>query len=170
MKLRIRIKSCGRDERGRREISVCTFGFQVVALRNGSESWDLWENLPIPIRFHVYVFHVNNPKEILEGKMPNVTERGPYVYRETRQKKISSLDEGKSSVTYQQTFLFEFDEKESGHLKEDDEVTVVNLPATVGTSYLYVPNFCSFFVFAPSVYCLYSAVPSLFFDYLQYYS
>ena len=34
-----------------------------------------------------YLFHVENPVEIQRGEKPRVTERGPYAYRETREKR-----------------------------------------------------------------------------------
>ena len=53
------------------------------------------------------MYHVNNPKEIIGGAKPNVTEVGPFVYREYREKRNIS-DDG-CSITAAQYKLYEFD-------------------------------------------------------------
>ncbi|KPP62164.1 scavenger receptor class B member 1-like [Scleropages formosus] len=51
-----------------------------------SLSYTMWKDIPVPFFMSVYFFNVLNPKEILRGEKPMVEQRGPYVYREYRQK------------------------------------------------------------------------------------
>ena len=54
-------------------------------------------------------FQVENPEEILIGGKPNVTERGPYAYREYR-KKENLLHLNGDILQYEQTVQYIFDE------------------------------------------------------------
>lgn len=47
----------------------------------GSEAWERWENLPIPVAYKVYFFNVSNPDEVQNGSQPIVQEIGPYIYK-----------------------------------------------------------------------------------------
>ena len=54
---------------------------QKVVLKEGSEALERFTKAPMPLHFHVYIFHVENPKEVsTEGARPVLTEKGPYVY------------------------------------------------------------------------------------------
>ncbi|KAM6423538.1 scavenger receptor class B member 1 isoform 2-T2 [Liasis olivaceus] len=52
-----------------------------------SSMFNIWRDLPLPFFLSFYVFDVMNPEDILLGAKPIVSQRGPYVYREHRQKK-----------------------------------------------------------------------------------
>jgi hypothetical protein len=54
--------------------------FQKVLLVNGTEAYERWRKLPIPLSFNVYVFNVTNPDDVQNGSNPVVQEIGPYVY------------------------------------------------------------------------------------------
>lgn len=48
---------------------------QTIAIRNGTEAFERWEELPVTILFKVYIFEVLNPVEITEsGETPKVKE------------------------------------------------------------------------------------------------
>nr|XP_033810871.1 scavenger receptor class B member 1 isoform X2 [Geotrypetes seraphini] len=53
---------------------------------NGGFTFEVWRDLPVPFYMSVYLFEVLNEKEILEGGKPKLAQRGPYVYREYKQK------------------------------------------------------------------------------------
>lgn len=40
----------------------------------------MWKTFPIPLKFKVYIFDVQNPNEVQQGAIPIVREKGPYVY------------------------------------------------------------------------------------------
>lgn len=54
---------------------------QSVRLERGTDQFNRWEELPFPLHFKVYAFHVVNPDAILEGARPIVQEVGPFVYK-----------------------------------------------------------------------------------------
>lgn len=49
-------------------------------MEKGTESYDMWEVTPFPLKFNVYIFAINNPEEVQNGGNPVVREIGPYVY------------------------------------------------------------------------------------------
>lgn len=40
----------------------------------------LFEHIPFPLTFKVYVFNITNPNEFANGSKPKVKELGPYVF------------------------------------------------------------------------------------------
>ncbi|XP_071446190.1 sensory neuron membrane protein 1 [Hetaerina americana] len=120
-------------------IAGCVLGFVVfpnliqktvaenVLLKEGSQSWDLWKKLPIPLRFEVYFFNVSNVKDINNGQMPLVQEIGPYVYQEYREKVDIVTNEKNGTAAYYQKTNFVFDPEASGGLKETDKITILNV-------------------------------------------
>jgi hypothetical protein len=42
--------------------------------------------VPVPVYMKVYFFHVNNPDEVVDGARPVLDERGPYSWKEYREK------------------------------------------------------------------------------------
>lgn len=41
----------------------------------------LWKDIPVPFYLSVYLFEVQNWREVLRGAKPELAQRGPYVYR-----------------------------------------------------------------------------------------
>ncbi|XP_077302560.1 sensory neuron membrane protein 2 [Arctopsyche grandis] len=99
---------------------------KTVVLEEGSEAYERWEEVPFPLDFKVYIFNITNKDEVIAGKKPNLTEIGPYVYKQYRKKFDISLEDG--IWTYHQQQKFVFDEKKSGELLETDEVDILNVP------------------------------------------
>ncbi|KAK6627435.1 hypothetical protein RUM44_009912 [Polyplax serrata] len=128
----------------------------IIPLKENSESFKRWKDPPVPIYFSVYVFHVNNPDDIIKGATPSVTEKGPYVYRETRHREVLSAIDENDTITYRQRILFEFDQKASGNLTEDDVYTVVNMQALALSQ---VVN--NLKVMNPAIFLLNTALPKL---------
>jgi len=58
---------------------ICNL-FQSVLLVKGTEAYEIWRKLPLPLSFNIYVFNVTNPDEVQNGSNPVVQEVGPYVY------------------------------------------------------------------------------------------
>ncbi|XP_056632011.1 sensory neuron membrane protein 2-like [Diorhabda sublineata] len=99
---------------------------QSVELKENTDQWDRFIDLPIPISLKVYIFNVTNSDEVLNGEKPKLIEVGPYVYRENIHKDISSTNNDEDSVTYQKITTITFDPDQSGDFKESDEVIIVN--------------------------------------------
>ncbi|NXX85443.1 SCRB1 protein, partial [Urocolius indicus] len=57
-----------------------------VRIDPSSISFSMWKDVPVPFYMSVYFFEVLNPKEVLQGAKPVLSQHGPYVYREFRYK------------------------------------------------------------------------------------
>ncbi|XP_046467566.1 sensory neuron membrane protein 2 isoform X1 [Neodiprion pinetum] len=99
---------------------------ESVKLVEGSDAFERWQNVPVPVLYKIYFFNVSNPDDVQNGSQPIVEEIGPYVYKQYRTKiNIAAADD---VLSYYQHQLYEFDEEASAPLTEYDDITVVNLP------------------------------------------
>ncbi|KAM9099726.1 scavenger receptor class B member 1 isoform X1 [Sarcophilus harrisii] len=81
---------------------------QNVKIDPSTLSFEMWKEIPIPFYMSVYLFHVVNTEEVLKGKKPYIQERGPYVYREYRQKHNITFHENDTvSFLEYRTFVFQ---------------------------------------------------------------
>lgn len=90
-----------------------------------------WSKVSVPIYLKVYIFDVVNGMQVeSKGEEPIVVERGPFVFYETREKHVVSIDNDSNIIHYndQKTFYFRQD-LSNGSL--DDHVNVVNVPLVV---------------------------------------
>jgi len=55
--------------------------FQNLELKEGAERREIWEKVPYPMDFKIYIFNITNPMEIQKGATPVVQEVGPYCYK-----------------------------------------------------------------------------------------
>lgn len=90
---------------------------------NSGMAYTMWRDIPVPFFLSINFLEILNPDEILEGEKPLVKERGPYVYREYRQKtNITFLENGTVSYREYRRFYFRRD------LSVGDEDDIVCLP------------------------------------------
>lgn len=54
---------------------------QHVKLLNGSTATNQFMQSSAPLYSEYYFFNITNPEDILKGKVPQVKEVGPFVYR-----------------------------------------------------------------------------------------
>ncbi|KAM3939936.1 scavenger receptor class B member 1 isoform 2-T2 [Leptodactylus fuscus] len=88
-------------------------------------AYEMWRDLPVPFFMSIHVFEVMNPKEVLSGEKPRLEERGPYVYRERKQKTNITFHEN-GTVSFVELRTFQFDpDRSTGH--EDDYLLVPNI-------------------------------------------
>ena len=106
-----------------------------------AENLDLWtedsegqKNFvqpPVDLYMKFWIYHVNNPDEVIQGGKPNVTEKGPYSYLEKRLKVDIRPGEGLNltRIEFGQKKTYFFDEATSCEgCTKDDKVTVINAP------------------------------------------
>lgn len=43
-------------------------------------SRDIFEEMPFPLYFKVYLFNITNPKAVMNGDKPKLQEIGPYYF------------------------------------------------------------------------------------------
>ncbi|ALC41584.1 Snmp1 [Drosophila busckii] len=82
-----------------------------VTLKPGSETRQIWEKLPFPMTFKVYVFNVTNVQEIQNGGKPALQEVGPFVFEEWKDKyNVQDIeDENAVSFNMRNTFKLRID-------------------------------------------------------------
>ncbi|KAK0097725.1 hypothetical protein PV326_014253 [Microctonus aethiopoides] len=93
-------------------------------LKQGSELREMWEDLPFPLDFKIYLFNITNPAEIKAGHKPIVQEIGPFFYEEYKQK-VNVIDrEEDDTVEFSFKLTWHFNQAKSAPgLSENVELT-----------------------------------------------
>ncbi|KAM7439971.1 the CD36 [Porites harrisoni] len=102
-----------------------------VQLKAGSLVYKEWIKPSVPIYMKYFVFNVTNPNEVMEGlEIPNVTQIGPYSYRELRSNEVLNWSSDQSIVTFMPNRKFIFDPETScdGCDDKNDTFVTVNIP------------------------------------------
>ncbi|XP_076999234.1 lysosome membrane protein 2 isoform X1 [Tamandua tetradactyla] len=99
-----------------------------IVLKNGTETFDSWEKPPLPVYTQFYFFNVTNPEEILEGEIPQVTEVGPYTYRELRSKANIQFGDNGTIVSAVSNKAYVFERALSVGDPKIDLVRTLNIP------------------------------------------
>ncbi|KAM4053303.1 scavenger receptor class B member 1 isoform 2-T3 [Anomaloglossus baeobatrachus] len=94
-------------------------------------AYEMWRDLPVPFFMSIYVFEVMNPKEVVLGEKPRLEERGPFVYRERKQKTNITFHEN-GTVSFVEMRTFHFDPERSAG-SEDDYIVVPNILVMVAS-------------------------------------
>ncbi|KAF7392763.1 hypothetical protein HZH66_008596 [Vespula vulgaris] len=100
-------------------------------LMDNTKGYSIWST-PLDLRINIYLFHVDNPNDVLSGELPKLIERGPYVYDIILEKDILSVNDIRDEITYNTKKTYYFNEEESGEFLEDDEIVLLNM-AYLGT-------------------------------------
>ncbi|KAL1517697.1 hypothetical protein ABEB36_001432 [Hypothenemus hampei] len=96
-----------------------------TCLKNDTDQWDRFVEIPFDLNYTVRFFIVNNTKDIKNGKAPQLVESSPYNYKLKIKKTNLRFDDfNEDSVTYKRIFSFQFDT--SGSTSENEEITIVN--------------------------------------------
>uniref|UniRef100_A0A4X2KVM6 Scavenger receptor class B member 1 n=1 Tax=Vombatus ursinus TaxID=29139 RepID=A0A4X2KVM6_VOMUR len=96
-----------------------------------SLSFEMWKQIPVPFYMSVYLFHVLNSEEVMKGEKPSLQERGPYVYREYREKRnITFNDNDTVSFLEYRTFVFQ---PQMSHGLETDYIVMPNILVLVSS-------------------------------------
>jgi len=98
-----------------------------MAIIEGREGHEFWENPPADIHRKMYIWHCTNPIEVQDGAIPELIERGPYVYREEWNRSNIFYADDLDTLSYIPITTLYFDRNQS--IGPDDEyVTVINVP------------------------------------------
>ncbi|XP_072365874.1 scavenger receptor class B member 1 isoform X2 [Scyliorhinus torazame] len=87
----------------------------------------MWRDIPVPFYMSLYFFEVKNPQEILRGEKPVLEQRGPYVYREYRQKSNITFHNN-YTVSYREYRHYHFCPEQSAG-NETDQIVLPNMLA-----------------------------------------
>lgn len=109
----------------------------VLNLSDGSIFFNLWSAPPYDIFLKVYPFNITNMDEFLSGKEKmNITQLGPYVYREILTNQNASFNDEDGTVTYHPHREILFDPERSVGDPEKDIIMTTNIPLVGLQSYL----------------------------------
>ncbi|GFQ69286.1 protein croquemort [Trichonephila clavata] len=98
-----------------------------LIVKEGSQSYKYWKDVPVPIYIHFYFFNITNEQEIWDfTNKPILEEMGPYTFRESREKVNITWNEN-GTVSYKQIRRWYYQpDRTNGSL--DDIVTTLNVP------------------------------------------
>lgn len=99
---------------------------QRLILKEGSQSYKYWKDVPVPIYLRFYFFNLTNPEDVYDLKKPILEELGPYTFREER-KKVNITWNENGTVSYRQIKRWYYQpDKSVGYL--NDTITTLNVP------------------------------------------
>ncbi|XP_022119283.2 protein croquemort [Pieris rapae] len=107
---------------------------KMMVLAEGSTSFYIWRDIPIPMYLECFLFNITNTEDILAGKNVSlhVQQLGPYTFKEIR-KKVNITWNENNTVTYRnQRYWYYHPEMSNGSLS--DLVTSIN-PIIVTIAY-----------------------------------
>ncbi|CAF3173289.1 unnamed protein product [Rotaria socialis] len=98
-----------------------------MAIVQNREGRRFWQNPPATIHRKMYIWHCTNPIAVQNGAIPELVERGPYVYREEWNRSSITYSDGFDRLSYIPSTTLYFDRNQS--IGPDDEyVSVINVP------------------------------------------
>lgn len=110
-----------------------------VVLANKNMGFNLWKQPPYPIYFQAWVWNVTNSENVTtKGEKPYLVQRGPYTYREIRNKEDVDFNTDDEYISYISPQIFEFVPEMSVGDPKTENITTINIP------YLTVANSASF--------------------------
>ncbi|XP_064481988.1 lysosome membrane protein 2-like isoform X2 [Ornithodoros turicata] len=98
-----------------------------MQLREGTETFEKWSNVQVPIYMSFYLFNITNPEEFMNGSKARLEQVGPFVYREYRKKDVQGFNNPRGTVQYYDRKSFVFEPAMSAG-SEEDAVYVINVP------------------------------------------
>lgn len=105
---------------------------QEMKLEPKSDSFKLWKDPPIPLKFDVYLYNWTNPRNLTEDdfEKPILQQIGPYRFTEITNKTKIRWHPKNQTISYRRRSVYHFDPEGSvGRL--DDLITTVNVVALV---------------------------------------
>uniref|UniRef100_A0A8C6SAR4 Lysosome membrane protein 2-like n=1 Tax=Neogobius melanostomus TaxID=47308 RepID=A0A8C6SAR4_9GOBI len=100
-----------------------------IVLVEGSRVFESWRRPPPPVYMELFFFNMTNVDAFLAGAKPQVTQVGPYTYRQYRYRANVSMVENGTKVSAYNTKSFVFLRERSVGDPSEDSITTVNIPA-----------------------------------------
>jgi len=92
-----------------------------------SDGYKYFITPPVPVKANFTFFEVTNPDDVTSGGVPNLRERGPYVFTEHREKR--NINRTGTSIKYGQHKYYTFlKELSCSDCEETDTVNIINMP------------------------------------------
>ncbi|NXW00824.1 CD36 protein, partial [Fregetta grallaria] len=111
-----------------------------VVIANGTIAFENWRVPGSSVYREFWVFHVQNPSEVLEqGARPKLEQRGPYTYRVRYLPKENITENSDGTISYMLPNVAHF-EPDMSVGTENDTITCLNL-AVVAAPALYTNTF-----------------------------
>ncbi|KFM67982.1 Scavenger receptor class B member 1, partial [Stegodyphus mimosarum] len=113
-----------------------------LTLIPGTEFFEIWKELPIPIYQKIYIFNITNPEEFtMKGDKPILHEIGPYVFRGRWLKEDLEWNEADGTVTYKDIKEYVF-VPELSYGNQEEKIYTLNGPLLAVIN--YVEDFAPF--------------------------
>ncbi|XP_023215440.1 scavenger receptor class B member 1-like isoform X1 [Centruroides sculpturatus] len=103
-----------------------------LPLSNGSLTFKIWSDIPIPVYQKIYFFNITNPDAILKGEKPIFKEVGPYIYKAHWYKENITFHEN-STISYREIKTYKFMRNLSNG-DTDDIISTINAPMVVAAT------------------------------------
>ncbi|NXN37126.1 CD36 protein, partial [Rhinoptilus africanus] len=111
-----------------------------AVIANGTIAYENWLVPGSSVYRQFWVFHVQNPSEVLdEGARPKLEQRGPYTYRVRYLPKVNITENSDGTISYMLPNIARF-EPDMSVGTENDTITCLNL-AVVAAPALYTNTF-----------------------------
>lgn len=75
-----------------------------MKLTSGTMNREIFEELPFPLYFKVYLFNITNPKAVMGGDKPKLQEIGPYYFEY-----LSNISQNKTKKIFFKFFHLSFE-------------------------------------------------------------
>lgn len=113
----------------------------MTALKPDSNSTKTWSHPPAIIHRKYYFFEVLNADQLGSGEstMPNIKQRGPYVYEEVMEKRNIKFSDDIQNITYSPVSTLYF-RAELSVGSDNDSFTFLNIPLLVYEIYSFEIN------------------------------
>ncbi|XP_057658568.1 scavenger receptor class B member 1-like isoform X2 [Diorhabda carinulata] len=122
---------------------------KLLSITPGSILFGLWADPPYTPALKFYIFNVTNSEQFLNGEEKlNITEVGPYCYREYLTNQNATFDIEKGTMTFRPHRNIVLDPECSARDPKKDRILVPNIPLLGIQSYLTDYNFLTSMAFS----------------------
>ncbi|XP_063538704.1 uncharacterized protein LOC134747956 [Cydia strobilella] len=103
-----------------------------MALTAKTDVRQMWQKIPFPLDFKVYLYNYTNAAEVQKGAIPIVQEVGPYYFEEWKEKVEVEENDAEDTINYKKLDVFYFKPEKSGPGLTGEEVITMPHPFMLG--------------------------------------